>query len=130
MATPASESLRPILLAPLSIVLFYLAMAMLAFMQAPRMHGSWVFWMIGSIAVVAYAVATPAGMLLIRLYRGVGGPPASACIATGVVCAVTAAVVADLPEPNLERIRYYLFAGFSGALWGISLYSLSKNERR
>ena len=130
MATPASDSLRPILLAPLSIVLFYLAMALLALAQAPSLHGTWVFWMVASIAVVAYAVATPAGMLLNRLYRGVGGPPVSACIATGVVCAVGAAVVADLPEPNLERIRYYLFAGFSGMLWGVTLYSLSKNERR
>jgi hypothetical protein len=111
---------RAIVLAPLSVAAFYLAMAVLAFVRAPSMEAAWVFQAVGVLSVVAYLVFVPAGALVSLLYRGVGGPPTWACFAVGVVAATSAAIIADLPEPNFERWRYYGFSGFAGVLWAIT----------
>jgi hypothetical protein len=122
--------MRSLLLAPLSIVGFYLVMATLAFLSAPSMEATWVYWVVGYVAVVAYVVLVPAGMLLHALYRAVGGPPLWACFAVGIVVAIGTAVVFDLPEPNFQRFRYYGFAGFAGVLWALTFDRLSKPEGR
>jgi len=122
--------LRSSLLAPLSVVAFYLLMATLSFSSAPSLEATWVFWVVGYVAILAYVTFVPAGLLLSALYRAVGGPPAWASLAVGIVAAASAAIIADLPEPNFQRWRYYGFAGFAGVLWALTFDRVSTPKGR
>jgi len=122
--------MKPHLVAPLAIVGLYFLMATLAFLHAPSWDATWVYAAVGQVAIVAYLIALPAGMLLHVLYRAVGGPPTWACFAVGLVGSIGAAIVFDLPEPDFQRWRYYGFAALAGVLWAVAFARLSNEERR
>ena len=116
--------LRPILLAPLAVGLWYLVVATVGFAMNPRADELWVYWIVALFTAAGYVVFTPISVLLLLLVRPIRRPALGLCVLAGAAVAFLVTFVPEWPNPNFMRWRYYAFAVVAGILWAVTFWFL------